>query len=126
MSGTNDNDFDQDEDQEEEKKNPFECLDDSRVTEHDDGTRTIQLLNPAKYANKPLDTITFCIPRGRDWMATDKRKGEVSKAVALAASIANLPIGIFEQMFEEDFTLCMSVAQTMGKKRPIGETSSET
>jgi len=108
---------------EEDQKKLFSCLDDPRVKTNEDGTRTVTLLNPIKTKRGEIREVTYNIPKGRDWMATDSKKGDFGKAVALAASVANIPLVVFEAMDEEDFLLCVQVVGTMGKKLPTGQTS---
>ena len=127
MEGTNMSDteldvLDLDALEEEEQKQLFKCLDNPRVRTNDDGTRTVTLADPVKTKRGEIKEVTYQIPKGRDWMATDSQKGDFSKAVALAASVANLPIVVFEAMSEADFLLCVQVVGTMGKKSPTGQT----
>jgi hypothetical protein len=113
MSGTNEN-------QDRIEGVLQEIADNPQVTVNEDGTKTVKLTEPVTYAKKQLTEVTFREPRGRDWRETDKVDGEISKSLALAASLSDKPLRVFDDMIGEDALLCGVVAGTMGKKSQIG------
>jgi len=55
--------------------------------------------------------------KGRDLLAMDAVSGEMRKSFALFASMADVPIAVFDEMDVDDFALCASeVAPLMGKR----------
>jgi hypothetical protein len=92
-----------------------------QVTINDDGTKTVTLEEPVEYAQKEIQTLTFHVPRGKDWLATDEAEGDVGKGFALAASTAKVPSLVFGRMLGTDAMLCARVAGSMGKKLETGD-----
>lgn len=87
-----------------------------RVTCNENGTKTLELLEPIKDGNQEITELTFRLPCGRDWLETDKEEGAIGKSFRLAASLSGMKFGTICNMDGEDAMLCGTIASTMGKK----------
>jgi len=97
-----------------------------QVEFHENGTRTVTLTEPVQYNNQPVRTLKFKKPKGKDYRAMDRQKGDIGKSYALAGSLCGFPMRIFDDMEGDDALLCVAVAGTMGKKSRTSGQSSET
>jgi hypothetical protein len=93
---------------------------DPHVVVNEDGTKTVTLDEPIDIDKAEITHVTFRKPRGKDWLETDKRDGDLAKGFTLAASLSGLPFSAFEKMDGGDALLCSRVASTMGKKSKTG------
>ncbi len=102
--------------------------DEQYLTRHDDGTVTVHLETPVEYRNgkrepTTIEEVKFRRTKGRDWAATDKAKGDISKTMHLASSVSGLPLAAFNEMDGDDFLRCVRVVNSMGKFPNAGGTS---
>lgn len=105
--------------------------DDDGVIENDDGTRTVYLEVPIQIIKKParrgepeetedVGELVFRRPTAKDWLETDKEKGDLAKNFRLAAKLCGLSYANFLALDGADAIRCTQVANTMGKKLPTG------
>ena len=87
---------------------------------------TTYILNtPVTFNNVTYRELTFRKPRTGDMMAMDLVKGEVSKTVALMATIADVPLPAFKLIELDDFTaLSEVVAPLLGESKASTEAGS--
>ena len=114
----------------EDEKTPEELLEEllaePNVTDNGDGTVTVLLTEPVTYAKHVYESITLRKSRGKDWREASPGKGEFDRTIRLAASVAGVPLRVFDEMDGEDAMLCAGIAGLLGKKSRTGRTSSET
>jgi hypothetical protein len=105
------------------------AVDDAQfLTLNDDGTITVALASTVRVKigkdYQDIDSLTFRKPKGRDWMATDKVKGDIKTTVCLASACSGTPIDVFEEMESEDFLRVLRVVgDFVGKGLVTSETS---
>lgn len=92
------------------------------ITKNDDGSITVHLVETVAYRHgredKEVGEVLFRRATGRDWMDTDKAKGQMGKVVQLASSMSGLPVSVFAKMDGDDFLRCTRVVNAFGKKSP--------
>jgi hypothetical protein len=82
----------------------------------DDGSWSVRIA-PVEHRGQTYDMIKFDrAPCGRDWLETDREKGDVGKGYRLAASLSGVPFAVFLNMTGEDAMTCVAVAGVVGKK----------
>lgn len=80
------------------------------------------LQTPVTFNGTTYRELTFRKPRTGDMMVMDMVKGEVSKTVALMATIADVPLPAFKLIELDDFTaLSEVVAPLLGESKPSTE-----
>jgi hypothetical protein len=73
------------------------------------------LKTPIEFGGKTYTDLTFREPKTGDMMVLDKFTGEMSKMVALIATIADVPIQVIKDASLKDFTaISEAVAPLLG------------
>jgi hypothetical protein len=93
---------------------------DDRVTENEDGTKTVTLDNPVEHGGKLIEAITFRRPCGRDMRELDKESGDVGKGFRLASALGDVSMAVIDKMGADEALLCARVAGGMGKRLKTG------
>lgn len=77
------------------------------------------LKTPIEFGGKTYIDLTFREPKTGDMMVLDKFTGEMSKMVALIATIADVPIQVIKDASLKDFTaISEAVAPLLGNDQP--------
>ena len=77
------------------------------------------LKTPVVHGGKTYTDLTFREPKTGDMMVLDAFKGEMSKMVALIATIADVPIHVIKDASLKDFTaISEAVAPLLGNDLP--------
>lgn len=63
---------------------------------------TYSLRTPVEYSGKTYKELTFRKPKTGDLMVLDNFKGEMSKTIALLATISDVPLPAFKEVEMED------------------------
>ena len=77
---------------------------------------TIKINTPVEFNGKTYAEFTFRKPKAKDLVVADLVKGETRRGLAIMASMAGVPLPVFEELELEDFeAIGAEVASLMGK-----------
>lgn len=77
---------------------------------------TIKISTPIEFNGKSYTEFTFRKPKAKDLVQADLVKGETRRGLAIMASMAGVPLPVFEELEMEDFeAISAEVAALMGK-----------
>lgn len=90
------------------------------MAETTNGPKTYSLLTPVTITRKAvgadtesdesISVLNFRRPTGRDFRALDSAKGEMSKLIAFAAQIADVPVLVIDKLDADDFQAVCEIA----------------
>lgn len=89
---------------------------------------TVRLSVPVEYQGKTYADLTFRKLKVKDLVAADLVDGDIRKSLALFASSAGVPIGVFEELDVEDFAdVSERIKPLLGKstERLLGRTAGD-
>ena len=76
---------------------------------------------PVTYNDQPYPALTLRKMKAKDMVAGDLVTGESRKAFALFASMANVPVGVIEELDIDDFERLSEVAAPLMGKSAAAE-----
>lgn len=80
---------------------------------------TYSLRTPVEHSGKTYKDLTFRKPKTGDLMVLDNFKGEMSKTIALLATISDVPLPAFKEVEMEDLNAIIEATAGLLGNGPV-------